>query len=186
MKLKCYRFKKVNCRFDYSTTILRYGHPKKCPTILYGVNLWLRHVSVTGASVSLWRLLIRYVSANTAAQGRFNVSTASHQHEIGIGWAWSCHRVMTRSILNTELSAATSQIHSTHSSTTSTWIYMDKPANCEYKSKQIKIITILSSSWIWKGCICYFAKWQIHPFIFKRTLYTFMIQGICIICGTLL
>ena len=30
--------------------IFRYDSPKKCPTILYAVNLWLKPVSATGAS----------------------------------------------------------------------------------------------------------------------------------------
>ena len=30
--------------------IFRYNSPKKCPTILYAVNLWLKPVSATGAS----------------------------------------------------------------------------------------------------------------------------------------
>ena len=30
--------------------IFRYNSPNKCPTILYAVNLWLKPVSVTGAS----------------------------------------------------------------------------------------------------------------------------------------
>ena len=32
--------------------IPRYDSPKKCPTILYAVNLWLEHVSATGARVT--------------------------------------------------------------------------------------------------------------------------------------
>ena len=31
--------------------IFRYDSPKKCPTILYAVNLWLKHVSATGDTV---------------------------------------------------------------------------------------------------------------------------------------
>ena len=41
--------------------IFRYGSPKKCPTILYGVNLWLKPVSATGAS-SLSATLYQYTS----------------------------------------------------------------------------------------------------------------------------
>ena len=32
---------------------LRYDRPKKCPTFLYGVNLWLKQVSATGANDDL-------------------------------------------------------------------------------------------------------------------------------------
>ena len=37
-------------RPDYPTGSLIYDRPKKCPTILYAVNLWLKPVSATGAS----------------------------------------------------------------------------------------------------------------------------------------
>ena len=33
--------------------IFRYDSPKKCPTILYALNLWLKPVSATGATTSL-------------------------------------------------------------------------------------------------------------------------------------
>ena len=35
-------------RPDYSTISLIYDRPKKCPMILYTVNLWLKPVSATG------------------------------------------------------------------------------------------------------------------------------------------
>ena len=34
---------------DLISPIFRYDSPKKCPTILYAVNLWLKPVSATGA-----------------------------------------------------------------------------------------------------------------------------------------
>ena len=40
----------INFRPDYPTGSLIYDRPKKCPTILYAVNLWLKPVSATGAS----------------------------------------------------------------------------------------------------------------------------------------
>ena len=30
-------------RTDYSRASVKYDRPKKCPTILYGANLWLSH-----------------------------------------------------------------------------------------------------------------------------------------------
>ena len=37
--------------------IFRYNSPKKCPTILYAVNLWLKPVSATGARLTWWQQL---------------------------------------------------------------------------------------------------------------------------------
>ena len=39
---------KTSFRPDYSRASLGYDCPKKCPTILYGVNLWLKPISATG------------------------------------------------------------------------------------------------------------------------------------------
>ena len=45
MKLKCYWFKKN----IFDLIMPRYDSPKKCPMILYAVNLWLKPVLATGA-----------------------------------------------------------------------------------------------------------------------------------------
>ena len=35
--------------------IFRYDSPMKCPTILYAINLWLKPISATGASILPYR-----------------------------------------------------------------------------------------------------------------------------------
>ena len=35
--------------------IFRYDSPKKCPTVLYAINLWLKPISATGASILPYR-----------------------------------------------------------------------------------------------------------------------------------
>ena len=49
MKLKCYWFLKKLFLPWLLPDIFRYDSPKKFPTILYAVNLWLKSVSATGA-----------------------------------------------------------------------------------------------------------------------------------------
>ena len=44
---------------DYSGASLRYDCTKKCPTILYGDNLWLKPLSATGANdnLTIWNYM---------------------------------------------------------------------------------------------------------------------------------
>ena len=47
--------------------IFRYDSPKKCPTILYAVNLWLKPVSATGAMLDAPVRVITIINRSIAA-----------------------------------------------------------------------------------------------------------------------
>ena len=57
--------KKNYFRPDYSRTSLRYDRHKKYPTILYGVNLWLKPVSATGAMAARYHTVVFRFQVNT-------------------------------------------------------------------------------------------------------------------------